>query len=73
MRYTYRLRPGATAKGALVSEWHRTRWLWNQSVAMLKETGEWVRDSDLTRWRKELGWLRDGSSVVQQQEWVYTL
>ena len=68
VRYTYRLRPGATVERALVSEWHRTRWLWNQSVAMLKDTGEWVRDADLTAWRKEHEWLRDGSSVVQQQE-----
>ena len=68
LRYQYRLRPGATAEQALVSEWHRTRWLWNQSVAMLNETGEWVRDSNLTEWRKEHEWLRAGSSVVQQQE-----
>lgn len=68
MRYQYRLRPGAVAERALVSEWHRTRWLWNQSVAMLQRTGGWVRDSDLTAWRKEYEWLREGSSVVQQQE-----
>jgi predicted RNA-binding Zn-ribbon protein involved in translation (DUF1610 family) len=32
VRYTYRLRPGATAEDALVSEWHRCRWLWNEAV-----------------------------------------
>jgi putative transposase len=68
LRYQYRLRPGAKAERALISEWHRTRWLWNQSVAMLRTTGTWVRDSDLTAWRREHEWLRAGSSVVQQQE-----
>lgn len=68
VRYTYRLRPGAQAEASLLAEWHRTRWLWNQSVAMLNETGKWVSDNDLTAWRKEHEWLRDGSSVAQQQE-----
>ncbi|MPZ27786.1 MAG: transposase, partial [Micromonosporaceae bacterium] len=32
VRYTYRLRPGATAERALLSEWHRCRFLWNEAV-----------------------------------------
>ena len=32
VRYTYRLRPGAMAESALISEWHRTRFLWNDAV-----------------------------------------
>jgi putative transposase len=68
VRFQYRLRPGAAVTESLVSEWHRTRWLWNQSVALLNETGEWVRDSALTQWRNEHEWLREGSVVVQQQE-----
>lgn len=67
VRYTYRLRPGATAERALLSEWDGCRWLWNRSVATLRDTGEWVKGSDLTAWRAELDWLRDGSVVAQQQ------
>jgi putative transposase len=32
VRYTYRLRPGAQAERALLAEWHRCRWLWNEAV-----------------------------------------
>ena len=32
VRYTYRLRPGATAERALLEEWHRCRFLWNEAV-----------------------------------------
>ena len=68
VRYTYRLRPGRTAERVLVSEWHRTRWVWNQAVELLQRTGSWVRDTELTRWRAERAWLREGSVVAQQQE-----
>jgi putative transposase len=67
VRYTYRLRPGAQAERALIREWHRTRWVWNQAVAHLNNTGEWIRDNALTGWRAEHDWLRDGSSVTQKQ------
>ena len=67
VRYRYRLRPGAQAERALMDEWDRARWVWNQAVATLKQTGEWVTDRALTAWRKEHDWLAAGSVVAQQQ------
>ena len=32
VRYSYRLRPGAMAERALLEEWHRCRFLWNEAV-----------------------------------------
>jgi putative transposase len=61
------LRPGSAATTALLEEWDRCRWVWNQAVARLHESGEWVNDGVLTIWRRERAWLRDGSVVVQQQ------
>jgi putative transposase len=51
----------------LLREWDRCRWVWNQAVARLNESGEWVRDDALTGWRGEHDWLREGSVVAQQQ------
>lgn len=31
-RYTYRLRVSAVAQAALLAEWDRCRWVWNQCV-----------------------------------------
>jgi putative transposase len=67
VRYRYRLRPGAIATGALLREWDRCRWVWNEAVARLNESGQWVRDDALTEWRREHEWLREGSVVAQQQ------
>jgi putative transposase len=67
VRYRYRLRPGATAVAALLRDWDRCRWVWNQAVARLNESGDWTRDDTLTGWRREHDWLRQGSVVVQQQ------
>jgi putative transposase len=67
VRYRYRLRPGAAATAALGAEWDRCRWVWNQAVERLNDTGEWVRDNTLTEWRGEHDWLREGSVVAQQQ------
>jgi putative transposase len=67
VRYRYRLRPGAATLTALLREWDRCRWVWNQAVARLNESGEWVRDDALTGWRREHHWLREGSVVAQQQ------
>jgi putative transposase len=61
------LRPGAIALAALLAEWDRCRWVWNQAVERLNETGDWVRDKTLTDWRREHDWLREGSVVAQQQ------
>lgn len=71
VRYTYRLRPGAGAVDALVSEWHRTRYLWNDAVARMR-SGERLSfgllSKGLTAKRAEHNWLREGSQVAQQQE-----
>ena len=33
VRFTYRVRVSAAAERALLGEWGRCRWVWNQSVA----------------------------------------
>jgi putative transposase len=67
VRYRYRLRPGAAAVAALLRDWDRCRWVWNEAVARLNESGEWAGDDVLTHWRREHDWLREGSVVAQQQ------
>ncbi|MEV0775604.1 transposase [Streptomyces sp. NPDC050428] len=79
-RYTYRLRVSSTARTALVAEWDRCRWVWNECVAKSravhlhnKATGQNATcgpaqlDRMLTGARARTPWLREGSSVVQQQ------
>ncbi|GAA2894187.1 MULTISPECIES: RNA-guided endonuclease InsQ/TnpB family protein [Streptomyces] len=79
-RYTYRLRVSSAARAALVGEWDRCRWVWNECVAKSKAvhlhnkaTGQKATcgpaqlDRMLTEARRTTPWLRDGSSVVQQQ------
>ncbi|MFI0464593.1 RNA-guided endonuclease InsQ/TnpB family protein [Saccharopolyspora sp. 5N102] len=73
-RYTYRLRLSSTARTALLLEWDRCRWVWNQSVAASREAhradercGPARLDKLLTGWRGEHEWLRCGASVPQQQ------
>ncbi|MFC6014645.1 RNA-guided endonuclease InsQ/TnpB family protein [Plantactinospora solaniradicis] len=70
VRYTYRLRPGATARAALLGEWGRCRWLWNEAVHQYK-TGRKPTFGGLskllTEARARSSWLRDGSQVAQQQ------
>ncbi|WP_245567222.1 RNA-guided endonuclease InsQ/TnpB family protein [Nocardia vinacea] len=73
-RYTYRLRVSCTAQRALLAEWDRCRWVWNQCVTEAKQahtsgekTGPAVLDKQLTGWRSEHEWLRTGASVPQQQ------
>ncbi|ASU84114.1 transposase [Nocardiopsis gilva YIM 90087] len=79
-RYTYRLRVSATAHTALIGEWNRCRWVWNECVAKSKQvhthnkaTGQKVTcgparlDTMLTQARQTSAWLREGSSVPQQQ------
>jgi putative transposase len=51
----------------LLAEWDRCRWVWNQAVATLNDSGERVRDDALTGWRGEHEWLREGSVVAQRQ------
>ncbi|WP_406335959.1 RNA-guided endonuclease InsQ/TnpB family protein [Streptomyces sp. NBC_00203] len=79
-RYTYRLRVSSTARTALMAEWGRCRWVWNECVAKSravylqnKATGEKQTcgpaqlDKMLTEARVRTPWLREGSSVPQQQ------
>ncbi|CAM5470144.1 RNA-guided endonuclease InsQ/TnpB family protein [Streptomyces narbonensis] len=79
-RYTYRLRVSSTAQAALQAEWDRSRWVWNECVAKSKHvhernkaTGERETcgpaqlDRMLTQARRHTPWLREGSSVPQQQ------
>ena len=73
-RYTYRLRVSSTAEKALLAEWGRCRWVWNQCVATSRAAhkageacGPARLDKMLTGWRAEHEWLREGASVPQQQ------
>lgn len=73
-RYTYRLRVSSTARAALEAEWARCRWIWNECCARSKlahaekeECGPARLDRMLTEARNANGWLREGSSVPQQQ------
>jgi len=74
VRFTYRVRVSAAAERALLAEWGRCRWLWNQCVAESRqawkdkrECGPAGLDKKLTGWRAQHDWLRDGSSVAQKQ------
>ncbi|MEV0772734.1 RNA-guided endonuclease InsQ/TnpB family protein [Nocardia salmonicida] len=70
VRYTHRLRPGAHAERALLGEWHRCRFLWNEAVHQQRSGGKptFCKLSKLlTRARASTSWLRDGSQVAQQQ------
>lgn len=70
VRYTYRLRPGTQAERALLDEWGRCRWLWNEAVNQ-RRTGRkptFCKLSKLlTAARAANEWLREGSQVAQQQ------
>ncbi|MGA5148454.1 RNA-guided endonuclease InsQ/TnpB family protein [Streptomyces griseoincarnatus] len=79
-RYTYRLRVSSTARTALLAEWARCRWVWNECVAMSRKVHAANRDAAekttcgpaqldkmLTDARNAMEWLREGSSVPQQQ------
>jgi putative transposase len=73
-RYTYRLRVSSTAHTALEAEWARCRWIWNECCARSKKAhaedekcGPARLDKMLTEARTANAWLRQGSSVPQQQ------
>ncbi|WP_264372875.1 RNA-guided endonuclease InsQ/TnpB family protein [Nonomuraea phyllanthi] len=80
-RYGYRLRVSSTAEKALLAEWDRCRWVWNQCVATSKQVharnradpgdsrtcGPAQLDRMLTGWRAGHEWLAAGASVPQQQ------
>lgn len=83
IRYSYRLRVSASAERALLQEWGKCRWVWNQLVAESQRRytedpdstfGAAAQDKFLTQLRAtttdaDTGerWLAAGSSVVQQQ------
>ncbi|MFC9385154.1 RNA-guided endonuclease InsQ/TnpB family protein [Streptomyces venezuelae] len=79
-RWTYRLRVSSTMRAALEAKWARCRWIWNEAVA--KSTAVHLRnksseerttcgpaqlDKMLSQARAANTWLREGSSVPQQQ------
>ncbi len=73
-RYTYRLRVSSAVHHALLGEWARCRWIWNECVARSKKAyaegekcGPARLDRMLTGARAVNTWLREGSSVPQQQ------
>ncbi|MFE9938576.1 RNA-guided endonuclease InsQ/TnpB family protein [Streptomyces hirsutus] len=80
-RYTYRLRVSSTARTALLVEWDRCRWVWNECVAKSRQAhahnrahpedkltcGPAQLDKILTEARAATPWLREGASVPQQQ------
>ncbi|MFC8366674.1 RNA-guided endonuclease InsQ/TnpB family protein [Streptomyces sp. NPDC057239] len=80
-RYTYRLRVSSTARTALLAEWDRCRWVWNECVARSRAVhthnrthprdkltcGPAQLDKMLTEARAHTPWLREGASVPQQQ------
>ncbi|MDV7353118.1 transposase [Rhodococcus oxybenzonivorans] len=70
VRYSYRLRPGATAERALIAEWHRCRFLWNEAVHQQRSGRRptfGALSKLLTQARARCVWLREGSQVAQQQ------
>jgi putative transposase len=70
VRYTYRLRPGAQAERALLDEWHRCRFLWNEAVHQQRSGRKPTfgkLSKLLTQARAATAWLRAGSQVAQQQ------
>lgn len=70
VRYTYRLRPGRQAQAALLSEWGRCRFLWNEAVHQQKSGRKPTLcklSRLLTEARGQHAWLRAGSQVAQQQ------
>ncbi|MFZ3493890.1 RNA-guided endonuclease InsQ/TnpB family protein [Streptomyces sp. 5.8] len=82
-RWTFRVRVSSTALATLMAEWDRCRWTWNECCAKSKQTHLWNKgrpegvdkqtcgpgqlDKMLTECRKTNSWLREGSSVPQQQ------
>ncbi|MEV6556049.1 transposase [Nocardia sp. NPDC051756] len=70
VRYNFRLRPGRTAEVALLAEWDRCRFLWNEAVYQQRSGNKptFGRLSRLlTEARCQNTWLREGSQVAQQQ------
>jgi putative transposase len=70
VRYTYRLRPGAQAERALLEEWGRCRWLWNEAVHQQRTRRPVSRGRLgrlLTEARRGNAWLRAGWQNTQAE------
>lgn len=70
VRYTYRLRPGVLAERALLAEWGRCRWLWNEAVHQQRTRRSVSRGrlgKLLTEARRANPWLRDGWQNAQAE------
>lgn len=68
VRFNYRLRPGAQAERALLDEWHRCRWLWNEAVHQGKtrrKPSKVKLGKLLTAARRDCRWLREGWQNAQ--------
>lgn len=68
VRYNYRLRPSARAEAALLAEWHRCRFLWNEAVHQQRTGRKPTRcklGKLLTASRVTSSWLREGSQNAQ--------
>src|SRR6516225_5328849 len=70
VRYNYRLRPGSQALDFLLSEWSKSRWLWNECVHQYR-SGKKPTIAKLgkllTAARAQNSWLQAGSQNSQQQ------
>ncbi|MFE6834625.1 RNA-guided endonuclease InsQ/TnpB family protein [Streptomyces sp. NPDC057705] len=73
-RYPFRLRASSAALAALLGEWERCRWIWNECTARSRKAyragehcGPARLDKMLTEARGRHEWLREGGSVPQQQ------
>ncbi|MCX4696394.1 transposase [Streptomyces sp. NBC_01408] len=82
-RWSFPVRVSSSALAALMAEWDRCRWIWNECCAKSKQTHVWNKgrpegtdkrtcgpaqlDKMLTEARTKNTWLREGSSVPQQQ------
>lgn len=70
VRYCYRLRPGRAAESALLAEWGRCRWVWNEAAHQWRSGRKPTLcklSKLLTEARASNPWLREGSQVAQQQ------
>ena len=70
VRYTYRLRVSRTVESALLNEWHRVRFVWNDCVAQFRDRKPSTNTAlcfRLTETRHNNEWLAAGSAVAQQQ------
>lgn len=78
VRYKYCLRVSKRTEAWLERECSKSRWVWNECVNVFNENGKLPKDQRisineaslgkmLTKARSELTWLKEGSSIIQQQ------